>query len=125
MHQGQQRKMDALQQTRSELYIDGIGWIPADATPMRHAYQHHTQARRFAVMLGRAGEDLEIGDACLHKFGNDDGKLLLNSTGQPLFLQPGVRRVRRELVVEHVRVDTQLNPTGTVAFDEDKAAAAV
>ena len=60
MHQGQQR-MDALQQTRPELYIDGIGWIPADATPMRHAYQHHTQARRFAVMLGRAGEDLEIG----------------------------------------------------------------
>lgn len=109
--------MDALQQTRSEAYIDGLGWIPTDATPLRHAYQHHTQARRFAVMLGRAGEDLEIGDACLHKFGNDDGKLLLNTSTQPLFLHGGVRRQRRELVVEHVKADTQLNPTGTVAFE--------
>jgi hypothetical protein len=77
--EGETLSWDFQKHTVSEFFVDGIGWVPADATPMRISSDNDPSIRRGRAKLGKAGWDKQLQMSCLANFGNDSGLLFLNS----------------------------------------------
>ena len=61
--------------------MDGIGWVPSDATPIQLSSNVDASARRARAKMGKYGWRRDITLNCLANFGNDSGLLLLSSAG--------------------------------------------
>jgi hypothetical protein len=79
--EGEMLAMDFQRRTMSEFYLDGIGWVPTDATPTRLSSNNDPIARRARAKLGKYGWRKDLSMTCMANFGNDSGLLLLNTAG--------------------------------------------
>eukprot|EP00948_MAST-09A_sp_MAST-9A-sp1_P002104 g2104.t1 len=69
------------QRSITEFYVDNVGWIPADATPIRLSAKHDAKTRRARSRLGRHGYDISVTRTAMANFGNESGLLYLCHKG--------------------------------------------